>query len=85
MRRESHVRFYEGGGVRFPAATRLLVLDERRFQRVVAEYVRCHNGARPHQALRQQQTPVPAERPAEGNIVALPVLGGLHHEYRRAA
>jgi hypothetical protein len=28
----------------------------------------------------RQQTPVPADRPAEGNIVALPVLGGLHHE-----
>ena len=57
-------------------------LDERHFQRVVAEYVRYHNAARPHQGLGQQ-TPIPAERRAEGNIVSLPVLGGLHHEYQK--
>jgi putative transposase len=62
----------------------VLVLDARHLQRVVAEYVRYHNAARPHQGIHQQ-TPVPAERPAEGNIVAFPVLGGLHHDYRRAA
>ena len=28
MRRESHVRFREGGGVRFPSATRLVVICE---------------------------------------------------------
>ena len=28
MRRESHVRFCEGGGVRFPSATRLVVLGK---------------------------------------------------------
>ena len=36
MRREFHVRFYEGGRVRFPSATRLIVgfqheIDARRF------------------------------------------------------
>ena len=72
------------GSLRRECLDHILVLDDRHFQRVVAEYVRYHNSARPHQGLRQQ-TPVPAERPAEGNIVVLPVLGGLHHEYRRAA
>ena len=51
MRRESHVRFCEGGGVRLPSATRLvrsikqecldcvIPLGERHFQQTVPEYV----------------------------------------------
>jgi transposase InsO family protein len=72
------------GSLRRECLDHILMLDDRHFQRVVAEYVRYHNGARPHQGLRQQ-TPVPAQRPVEGEIITLPVLGGLHHEYRRAA
>jgi putative transposase len=70
------------GSLRRECLDLIVVLDERHFQRVVAAYVRYYNAARPHQGIRQK-TPVPAERPAEGNIVARPVLGGLHHEYRR--
>ncbi len=72
------------GSLRRECLDHVLVLDAAHFQRVVAEYVRYHNTARPHQGLHQQ-TPVHTERPADGNIVALPVLGGLHHDYRRAA
>jgi putative transposase len=72
------------GSLRRECLGHVLVLDVRHFHRVVAEYVRYHNAARPHQGIHQQ-TPVPAERPATGNIVAFQVLGGLHHEYRRAA
>jgi hypothetical protein len=41
------------------------------------------NTARRHQGLRQR-APVPAVRPSHGKVVCLPVLGGLHHDYRRA-
>jgi putative transposase len=64
------------GSLRRECLDHVLVLDSRHFQRVVAEYVRYHNAARPHQGIHQQ-TPVPEERPAEGKIVALLVLGGL--------
>ena len=52
MRRESHVRFYEGGGVRFPAATRLVPLCERHLRNVVYEYVSRYKAERYHQGLR---------------------------------
>jgi putative transposase len=72
------------GSLRRECLDHVLVLDVRHLHRVIAEYVRYHNAARPHQGIHQQ-TPVPADRPAAGNIIAFPVLGGLHHEYRRAA
>jgi putative transposase len=72
------------GSPRRECLDHVLVLDDRHFQRVVAEYVRYHNGARPRQGLRQQ-TPVPTERPVDGKIITLPVLGGIHHDYRRVA
>ena len=65
-----------------------LFFGERHVLRVVREYVRYYNGARCHQGIgtipdpydELRATPLPT-----GRIVALPVLGGVHHDYRRAA
>jgi putative transposase len=62
----------------------VLVLSDRHFERIVHEYVRYYNESRPHQGLGQR-TPMVSEPAREGRIIALPILGGLHHEYRRAA
>jgi len=72
------------GSLRRECLDHILVLDDRHLHRIVTEYVRYHNDTRPHQGSRQRP-PVHAERPAEGKITTLPVLAGLHHEYRRAA
>jgi hypothetical protein len=80
-----HVAGPSGDGrLRRECLDHAVVLDVGHFQRVVAEYVPYYNLARPHQGLGQK-TAVPAERPTEGEVVALSVLSGLHHEYRRAA
>ncbi len=89
MSREAHVRFWEGVGVRLPRATRLLILGEDHLRRVLNEYVSDYfNTARPHQGIGQR---IPREENAQrdasstGEILARPILGGLHHDYKRAA
>jgi len=56
--------------------------------RLVAQYKEYFNEARPHQGIGQRATD-PWKQPAVINItkpiVTKPVLGGLHHDYRRAA
>ena len=60
-----------------------LVLGEAHLRRVLREYSEYLNRARPHQGLGQR-TPVVPEAglalPAAGSrVLAIPVLGGLHH------
>jgi hypothetical protein len=57
-------------------------------RRVVTEYIRYYNGARPSQAIHGIPDPYPElqqQPPVNGKLVALPVFGGIHHDYRLAA
>jgi hypothetical protein len=63
-------------------------LSERHALRVVSEYVAFYNGARPSQATGTIPDPYDELRkpPRDaGLVVAHPVLGGVHRDYRRAA
>jgi transposase InsO family protein len=76
----------------------LFILSERHLARVLKEYVEYFNHCRPHQGINQA-LPVPQipgtfpdkgeastiQLTESGKIIALPVLGGLHHSYQRAA
>ena len=77
------------GSVRRECLDHVLVLGEAHLRRILREYVAYFNAARPHQCL-QQRVPDPAATPAllpqeRGPVRAVPVLGGLHHTYLRAA
>jgi putative transposase len=75
------------GGVRRECLDHLLVLGERHLARILREYVAYHNRARPHHGLGQALPEPSADEsgPRSGPIRAMPVLGGLHHTYHRAA
>jgi putative transposase len=76
------------GSVRRECPDHLVILSERHLHHVLAEYaLRYFNAARPHQGIGQR-IPVPRERVpvrSAGPVTAIPVLGGLHHDYRAAA
>ncbi len=75
------------GSVRRECLDHLFILGERQLHRVLREYVAYFNRARPHQGLGQAPPESPAQEnwSREGPICAVPVLGGLHHIYQRAA
>jgi len=77
------------GSVRRECLDHVLVFDERHLQGVIKEYIAYFNAARPHQGI-SGQTPIPStsadpQSASNSQIVAFPVLGGLHHDYRRVA
>jgi transposase InsO family protein len=80
------------GSIRRECLDHVLVLNEEHLQKVLDEYRAFFNHARPHQGIGQRR-PATADRPAlvarsgiaSGVVIARPVLGGLHHDYRIAA
>jgi hypothetical protein len=51
---------------------------------ILAEYADYYDTERPHRSIGLEP-PQSRARPTSGPIRAWPVLGGLHHVYRRAA
>ena len=64
----------------------LLILNRRHLERVLRVYVHHYNRERPHRAL-ELRSPEPQEhaRSAVGEICRRDRLGGLIHEYYKAA
>ena len=76
------------GSVRKEYLDHMLVFGERHLYRLVREYVTYFNQARPHQGLGHkipQDFAGVVEKQRVGQIVAFPVLHGVHHNYQRAA
>jgi putative transposase len=63
----------------------MLILRSYQLHRTVQEYVDTYNRSRPHQGI-EQRVPGRYHRgvpPSSGQIIAAPVLSGLHHAYSR--
>ena len=77
------------GRVRRECLDHVIIFGKRHLRQLATEYVGYYNYARPHQGLNQR---IPAPMPtleypvrASHRIESVPVLGCLHHDYRRAA
>ena len=74
------------GSIQRECLDHVIVLSEAHLIRILTEYSDYYHTARPHQSL-DHNAPLPriVDSPENGRIVAEPILGGLHHRYRRAA
>ncbi len=80
------------GSIRRECLDWLIVLNERHLRSVLTEWVAHYNHGRPHASLgpgipdpQGEKIPELAHRhrlPVSSQVVAKPVLSGLHHEYR---
>ncbi len=73
------------GSLRREALDHVLLFDDRHLESVARQYVGYFNQARPHQGIGQRIPDGPVNATHAGKVIAIPVLGGLHHDYRRAA
>jgi putative transposase len=77
------------GTLRRELLNHVTVLSEAHLNRLLRAFIEeyCHT-ARRHQALGRE-TPIPTKSPPEidgpTTLVAVPILGGLHHRYIRVA
>jgi transposase InsO family protein len=74
------------GSIRRECLNHIIIINERHLRRQLKSYRAYYHEARTHLSL-DKQSPVPRsiESPEQGGVVAIPHVGGLHHEYRRAA
>jgi transposase InsO family protein len=70
------------GSIRRECLDHIVVLGEAHLRRILTAYAAYYNGMRTHLALAKD---APARRSIQwfGQIAARPILGGLHHQYRR--
>jgi putative transposase len=74
------------GTLRRECLDHVIVLGEQHLRRILRKYLEYYHSSRTHLAL-DKDAPEPRERESTegGNVIALPMVGGLHHRYTRRA
>ncbi len=73
------------GTLRRELLDHVIVLNQAHLERLLREFIDdYYHPARPHQGL-SGETPLPQAPPGKGALISMPVVGGLHHRYYRAA
>jgi len=74
------------GTLRRECLDHVIVLGEQHLRRILREYLEYYHSSRTHLAL-DKDAPESRKREStdEGKVIALPMVGGLHHRYTRVA
>ena len=74
------------GSIRRECLDHVIIFNECHLKKLLRAYVIYYHTARTHLALDKQcPEPRSVELPDQGTVIAFAHVGGLHHEYRRAA
>ena len=70
------------GSIRRECLDHVIVINERHLKHTLRSYFDYYLAARTHLSLNKQcPNPRQVQPPGQGKVIALPHLGGLHHEY----
>jgi transposase InsO family protein len=70
------------GSIRRDCLDHVVVFGERHLRHLLQTYQRYYNEVRVHLSL-SKDAPIPREVLRVGHVLAVPILGGLHHQYVR--
>jgi hypothetical protein len=74
------------GSIRRECLGHVIVLNERHLRRILRSYLAYYHGSRTHLSLGKDAPDHRAvQTPAEGGVVEIAEVGGLHHRYERRA
>jgi transposase InsO family protein len=74
------------GTLRRDCIDHVIVFNENHLRRLHRRYLPYYHGCRTHLSLEKDAPePRPVETPDQGNVVEIPMVGGLHHRYSRRA
>ena len=71
------------GSIRRDCLDHVVVFGEQHLRHLLKSYQKYYNEARTHLSL-QKDAPIPRAVQTVGQTLAVPILGGLHHQYVRA-
>ena len=73
------------GWLRRECLDSIVIFNECDLRRVVASYVRYCHRSRTHLSLDKDLNPRPIRPRTNRKVIAVPLVGGLHHRYGRLA
>jgi len=74
------------GSIRRECLDQVIVFNPRQLRQLLQSYLDYYHHFRPHRSLDHDSlVPRPVESPDRGQVIELPLVGGLHHRYLRQA